>query len=109
MLESMRYKDSKSVNKTLWLNESSNWQTVGGYEIPAIGAVTWFDQGKPWAVFTVEDVVFNADVSQVGVMSSGDVGNAAPSTRPWSTPPDDVCQLGHRYQCGIATSRSPAG
>ena len=65
MLESMRFKDSKSVDKTLWLNESSNWQTVGGYEIPATGAVTWFDQGKPWAVFTVEDVVFNADVSQI--------------------------------------------
>ena len=65
VLESMRYKDSKSVDKTLWLNQSSNWQTVSGYEIPATGAVTWFDQGKPWAVFTVEDVVFNADVSQI--------------------------------------------
>ena len=65
VLESMRYKDSKSVDKTLWLNQSSNWSTVSGYEIPATGAVTWFDQGKPWAVFTVEDVVFNADVSQI--------------------------------------------
>ena len=64
MLESMRYKDSKSVAKTLWLNESSNWRKVGDYDIPATGAVTWFDQGKPWATFTVEDVVFNADVSQ---------------------------------------------
>jgi hypothetical protein len=64
MLESMRYKDSKSTAMTLWLNESSNWRTVGGAEIPATGAVTWFDQGKPWALFTVEDVVLNADVSQ---------------------------------------------
>ncbi len=65
MLESMRYKDSKRVEKTPWLNESSNWRTVRGTEIPVTGAVTWFDQGKPWAVFTVEDVVLNADVSQV--------------------------------------------
>lgn len=50
---------------TLWLNESSNWRTLGGYEIPATGAVTWFDQGKPWAVFTVEHVVLNADVNQL--------------------------------------------
>jgi hypothetical protein len=64
MLESMRYKDSKSVAKTLWLNESSNWRTVGDYEIPATGAVTWFDQGKPWAFFTVEEVVYNVDVSE---------------------------------------------
>ena len=65
MLESIRYKDSKSAAKTLWLNESSNWTDIGGYEIPATGAVTWFDQGKPWAEFTVEDVVLNADVSQI--------------------------------------------
>ena len=65
MLESMRYKDSKSAAQTLWLNESSNWRTINGVEIPTTGAVTWFDQGKPWAVFTVEEVVFNADVSQV--------------------------------------------
>lgn len=64
LLESMRYKDSKSTEKTLWLNESSNWTTVRGYEIPATGAVTWFDQGKPWAVFTVEDIEVNVDVSQ---------------------------------------------
>ena len=56
MLEAMRYKDSKSTAKTLWLNESQNWDTVGGYQIPTTGAVTWFDQGRPWAVFTVEDI-----------------------------------------------------
>lgn len=65
VLESMRYKDSRSTEKTLWLNESSNWQAVGGYEIPATGAVTWFDQGKPWAVFTVEDISLNVDVDEM--------------------------------------------
>lgn len=45
MLEAMRYKDSKSTAKTLWLNESQNWDTVSGYQIPTTGAVTWFDQG----------------------------------------------------------------
>lgn len=64
VLESMRYKDSKSAAKTLWINESSNWQTLGGYEIPATGAVTWFDQGKPWAMFTVEDIALNVDVAE---------------------------------------------
>jgi hypothetical protein len=62
VLEAMRYKDSQSAAKTLWLNESQNWATVSGYQIPTAGAVTWFDQGRPWAVFTVEAIVFNADV-----------------------------------------------
>ena len=65
LLESMRYKDSKSTAKTLWLNESSNWSTVNGYDIPATGAVTWFDMGKPWAEFTVEEVVYNVDIQEI--------------------------------------------
>jgi hypothetical protein len=64
-LESMRYKDSKSVAKILWISESSNWQMVSGFEIPTTGAVTWFDQGRPWAVFTVEEIVLNIDVNQL--------------------------------------------
>jgi len=63
-LESMRYKDIDSMQKTLWLNETQKWDTVDGYLIPSIGAVTWFDQGKPWAVFEVEELVYNADVTE---------------------------------------------
>ena len=65
MLEAMRYKDSKTTAKTLWLNESQNWDTVSGQQIPTTGAVTWFDQGRPWAVFTVEDIALNVDVQDL--------------------------------------------
>ena len=34
MLEAMRYKDSKSAAKTLWLNESQNWDTVRASRFP---------------------------------------------------------------------------
>jgi len=27
-----------------------------------VGQVTWFDHGEPWAVFSVEEIVYNADV-----------------------------------------------
>jgi hypothetical protein len=27
-------------------------------------AATWMDEGKPWAVFTLEDVAYNVDVSE---------------------------------------------
>jgi hypothetical protein len=64
ILESMRYKGADSEGKILWINEAGQWDIVDGHTIPAVGAVTWFDEGAPWAVFTVEDVVYNADVRE---------------------------------------------
>jgi hypothetical protein len=63
-MESMRYKDASSENKTLWLNEAPEWNAINGSTIPSVGVITWFDEGSPWAVFTVEDVVYNVDVSE---------------------------------------------
>jgi hypothetical protein len=64
LMESMRYKGTDSDTKILWLNESLEWGTINGSTIPAVGAVTWLDEGTPWAVFTVEDVVYNVDVQE---------------------------------------------
>jgi hypothetical protein len=61
-LESMRYKGTDSERKTLWINEALQWGAVEGNTIPAVSAATWFDEGTPWAVFTVEDVRYNVDV-----------------------------------------------
>ncbi len=62
MFESMRYREASNASKILWLNEVHEWGNVNGYTIPKRAALTWFDQGTPWANFTVEDVVYNADV-----------------------------------------------
>lgn len=62
LLESMRYKGTDSAGKTLWINEALRWDTIDEYTIPTVGAVTWFDEGTPWAVFTVEDIRCNVDV-----------------------------------------------
>lgn len=64
LMESMRYKETASDNKTLWLNQASEWTSINGSKVPAVGAVTWFDDGTPWAVFRVEDVVYNVDVEE---------------------------------------------
>jgi hypothetical protein len=61
LMESMRYRDAKS-GKILWLNESLAWGEINGYTLPLTGSATWLDQGKPWAIFTIEDVVYNVDV-----------------------------------------------
>ena len=62
--ESMRYKDLTSESKSLWFNESLEWGSLNGNMTLIIGAITWFDEGTPWAVFTVEDVVYNIDVQE---------------------------------------------
>jgi len=62
IMESMRYKGSDSERKTLWINEAAIWEERDGILTPTTASVTWFDEGTPWAVFTVEDVRYNVDV-----------------------------------------------
>ena len=64
-LEAMRYRDSgPEAKKVLWITENLPGETIGDTGLSAVGSATWLDQGKPWAVFTLEDLVFNADVSE---------------------------------------------
>jgi hypothetical protein len=63
-MESMRYKEPDSADKTHWLNELLEWRPVDGNMIPVLTALTWSDEGSPWAVFTVEDVVYNVNVQE---------------------------------------------
>jgi hypothetical protein len=63
-LASMRYKGTDSEGKTLWINEALQWGDVDGNTTPVVGAATWFDEGTPWAIFTVEDIRTNVDVEE---------------------------------------------
>lgn len=62
MLEAMRYKGVEGEQKTLWLSEAQGWGEVDGWPTYLEGAVTWFDEGTPWAVFTAESLAVNVDV-----------------------------------------------
>jgi hypothetical protein len=62
-LEAQRYREAADEEKTLWRNEALGWRTFHGIQIPSPGSVTWLDEGTPWAVFTIEDVAYNVDVS----------------------------------------------
>jgi len=62
LLESMRYKGEESVGKTLWINEVKGWGSLEGETVATEAEVTWFDEGTAWAVFRVEEVVYNAGV-----------------------------------------------
>jgi hypothetical protein len=59
-LESMRYQGPESQSKVLWLNQTLAWQEIDGQLVGSVGAAIWMDNGKPWAVFTLEDIVYNA-------------------------------------------------
>lgn len=62
-MESMRYHGTSSPTKTLWMNQSLDWTMRDGKPFSNTGAAIWMDDGKPWAIFHVEDVVYNVDVS----------------------------------------------
>jgi hypothetical protein len=63
-MESMRYRGAEDEEKILWITEVLEWGVINGYNIPTVGAATWFDQGTPWAVFEVEDLFYNANVDE---------------------------------------------
>lgn len=69
-MESMRFRDAEGDNKVLWINETLEWNPINGNLIPSVGTATWFDQGSPWAVFTVEEIVYNADITEY-IQSTG--------------------------------------
>lgn len=62
LLESMRFKGADDELTTLWLNEVVTWVELDGWLLPRETALTWFDDGTPWARMTTEEVRYNADV-----------------------------------------------
>ncbi|HZD56415.1 MAG TPA: DUF6544 family protein [Anaerolineales bacterium] len=63
-LEAMRYKGEESQSKTLWIPQVLEWSTVNGNPTMYRTAITWFDEGTPWVVFDVDEIVLNVDVRE---------------------------------------------
>jgi hypothetical protein len=64
LLETMRYRDASHMDTILWINEVLGWEDIDGWRIPVPATVTWLDQGLPWSTWWIEEVVYNADVSE---------------------------------------------
>lgn len=60
--ESMRYHGERSTEKVLWLNHLIEWEERDGHLMMKTGAAIWMDDGKPWAVFSVEEALYNVDI-----------------------------------------------
>jgi hypothetical protein len=77
-LEAMRWRNASDTARTGWRNEALGWGCFFGLKLPTPAAVTWLDQGAPWAVFDVEDVAYNVDVSET-IRASG-LGTGQPAS-----------------------------
>lgn len=64
-LEAMRYRNSgDDAKKILWITRNEEGPTIDDTKLSAIGSATWLDQGKPWAVFTLEEIKYNVDITE---------------------------------------------
>lgn len=64
-LEAMRFRDAGDLaQKILWITTFEPGKDIPGTRLSAVGSATWIDQGKPWAVFTLEEVHYNVDISE---------------------------------------------
>ncbi len=62
-LEAMRWKEPESEVKLRWSNAPLGWRAFHGVLIPSPASTTWQDERSPWAVWTIEEVAYNVDVS----------------------------------------------
>jgi hypothetical protein len=63
-MEAMRYKDQSSLAKSLWITESLEYQPLNGIPVAVKGTATWFEDGKAWATFIIQDLKINVDVHE---------------------------------------------
>jgi len=63
-MEAMRPKGTDPDKLTRWILKPEGWRRFHGMLIPSPAAAIWEDEGTPWAVFTLEDVVYNVDVRE---------------------------------------------
>ena len=63
-LEALRYRDAADTEKILWQLDVLTWETYQDTLLPSRSSVTWADEGIPWLVIELDEVVYNVDVSE---------------------------------------------
>lgn len=63
-MEAMRYKEATSAEKILWQLDILAWDHYQGLLTPSRSTVTWADEGSPWLVIELDDIIYNADVKE---------------------------------------------
>lgn len=63
-MEALRYREATDEAKIPWLLEALEWENFHGVMIPSLSSVTWQDEGTPWLIIELEEVVFNVDIEE---------------------------------------------
>jgi hypothetical protein len=64
-MEAMRYRDpGEGKDKLLWITRNEKRNPIPGTKIGAVASATWLDQGKPWAIFALEEMECNIEVKE---------------------------------------------
>lgn len=63
-MEAVRSKSIAPDKVARWILLPEKWRRFHGLLIPSSIAVMWEDEGVPWAVFRVNDVTYNVDVTE---------------------------------------------
>jgi hypothetical protein len=59
-----RWKKPTDTAKTLWRIDLGDWRRFSDVMVPASWALTWADEAGPWFSGTLEEAVYNADVTE---------------------------------------------
>jgi hypothetical protein len=72
-LTTLRYGQSDDPARRRWTNTAIEWGAMNGIRIPVVISTRWGDD-KPWARWSVDDVIYNLDVSRrFATFGKGDV------------------------------------
>ena len=61
-MEALRYREATDVEKIPWRLDILAWDEYQGIRVPSRSSVTWADEGSPWLVIELDDIVYNVDV-----------------------------------------------
>ena len=61
--DTLRWRSASDPAKLPWGGDTRGWRTLAGVNVPATTAIRWGDQQAPWFVASVEDIVYNVDVT----------------------------------------------
>lgn len=63
-MEALRWKAPTSQSKQRWVLNTGAWQRFAGMLLPADWSLTWEGENGPWFAATVEEAVYNVDVTE---------------------------------------------
>lgn len=61
-MQALRYRDAADVEKIPWQLDILAWDAYHGLMVPSRSTVTWADEGTPWLVIELDDIVYNRDI-----------------------------------------------